>query len=867
VSQLSHTLADAIATLRARAGSQTSRILVLVPSSIHGVLARQQLALAGPVLRVDFTTVQELLEDRGLGPTVRRGLRPEPAGWATATLRAFLRSKPESLGRFAERLTDRGWAEPLSGALATLEAEGVGSEDLAALGSEHAEVLRVVLEHLAHARAEASICSPAEVWAASLQGSSPYDDADGVVLLDGERLPVRMQTALTPWLRERPCGVLQLTEAVEGSAASLVEPVTSHALTPGHDWDLVATPDEVRECREVVRAVLQAIREGVPLDRIAIALPDSAELDTLRAHLEDARVPTRFLAGSPLSRTPAARLLSLALDLVEQPTKASWYALLRFPGLRLRRQLGSEALKGRGSWRRLIAKTRCAGSQLIPALEASLPERDEDGRARCGRLLAALRALQADLDGWKAPATLDAHAERWSDFLSRWLGKDADDLVDLLSRLEGPRVPMSLAREDLDTALSATVASPGAGASVIVADCGALLGGDFERVFLLGATEGRLPRKSGQDPLHTEALVEALAQRGFRLETPEDRRRADRRRFLAVRSATSGTLWVSSPRFEMVEGRPCLPSSLLLEEHGPTWKKLSSRTRRVGSRAWVGSPSPELATDDADWLLSLPRTQRAEHLASHPWASRLLQLHLALHRVQELDGLPCPWTGRVDPELLDLPELDGEPTSPATLGRWLPDPGANLLRRLGAWPAQSLGEGWDPTDRYTLPRLQLAALKAPHPLPQALDEALDAESRWHELGEARRELARAMLHARTAEVEQGEAVTSDDSLARFHVHGELGWLEEGALHGLVERRAKDPPADLLIQALALGVGSVTVHTPDGGARTWDTARYAPLPHFLHACLRLGWFPFYKRGLPGEPRFEPSEWPEMLGRLR
>ena len=54
--------------------------------------------------------------------------------------------------------------------------------------------------------------------------------------------------------------------------------------------------------------VLDAVRAGLPLDRIAVVLPDPEQVVVLREHFDRAQLPATWLVGPPLSTTPAARL-------------------------------------------------------------------------------------------------------------------------------------------------------------------------------------------------------------------------------------------------------------------------------------------------------------------------------------------------------------------------------------------------------------------------------------------------------------------------------------------------------------------------------------------------------------------------------
>ncbi len=119
---------------------------------------------------------------------------------------------------------------------------------------------------------------------------------------------------------------------------------------------LARTPDDVREVAEAVRTALDAVRDGVPLDRIAIVVPDAEQIGVLRAHLERAGVPATWLVGPPIATTPAARFLVHALEVAHgDDTVPAWYGLLRQPELQLRSAVAADVTEGRGRWRKVLA--------------------------------------------------------------------------------------------------------------------------------------------------------------------------------------------------------------------------------------------------------------------------------------------------------------------------------------------------------------------------------------------------------------------------------------------------------------------------------------------------------------------------------
>ena len=57
-------LADAIRALRTRVGDDAAHVAVVVPSRVNGTLARRELALVTPYVRVTFVTPAGIADER-----------------------------------------------------------------------------------------------------------------------------------------------------------------------------------------------------------------------------------------------------------------------------------------------------------------------------------------------------------------------------------------------------------------------------------------------------------------------------------------------------------------------------------------------------------------------------------------------------------------------------------------------------------------------------------------------------------------------------------------------------------------------------------------------------------------------------------
>ncbi|MFT4624869.1 MAG: hypothetical protein ACI8PZ_003532 [Myxococcota bacterium] len=757
-SPLSATLAAAVAQVRRELGDPVAAIAVLTPSHTNGTLAWQQLALAGDVIRVEMLTPERLVATLARPGLVAAGLSPEPASWRSATVRSLLGSLDPSAVPLAARLGQAGWSSALAGAVDTLEAAGISGAALDALTipghDDRLALLARLLRGVAERRAQDRLASLSDRCDAA---ASRVEDTrwSGSVILGDRLLPPRVHNVLAAWLAARPHIEVRLAPwgalaaAPHGLRAATsgrvldVPPATRLAATlggapsPAQEGEVVfaRTPDDVRELAEATRSVLDAVHAGVPLEQIAVVLPDAEPVAVLRGHLDAAGVPTTWLTGPPLSTSPAGRFLLHLLDAATgDDTVPAWYALLRQPGLRLRGALGDGATRGRGRWRRILS--RCGAVRDTDAIARAVdawgerlddpPFDPSDDRLAAQSLSAALRAIGHELLPLASAATLGEHAQRWAALVIRWW-RPSPDRAQLLSVLAGwgsaglgPRLLPAAAIAELRDALARSPVLHGSlsDPAVRVLTPMGLLGGAFAHVVVTGLTEGRLPRHPGEDPLLPDALVESLRERlGAPLLTSRDVAGFEPRRFAAVVGACTGRLWLSAPATELLAERPLLPSVFLLEAAGAVlgrrarYADLAKLQVRFGTRARPWPSDPDRATDVFEHRIASVAHDRSSGLrllAAAPASRRLLGLHRALDR-----GGPSPWTGLVPPGTVPIPGADGTPLHPRALARLATDPGdffvqeVLTVRRIDPLYATS-----DPLRKSLRQRQLLAAIEA-----------------------------------------------------------------------------------------------------------------------------------------------------------
>lgn len=755
-SPLSLALAAAITRIRTILGDPVAPILVLAPSEANGVLLRQQLALATDFVRVEFGSPERLVRALGEG-RLPPGLRPEPSGWLQATLRTYVSEHPERLGRYGAVLRQPGWSRALASAVETLEAAGLDADALARAEdgglAHHAErlvalasILGAVVEQRAVDRLHSltDLCRVADLsdrrWA-------------GAVILGDRLLAPRVYDVVRAWLAGRPHVELRpdpwvrLAPAPRGLRAAASGEVVDLA-DPGRTVVLARTPDDVRELTEAVREVCDAVRAGVPLDRIAVVLPDAAQVEVLRGELAHAGVPATWLVGGALAETPAGGYLLQALALAGGgDTALAWYELIRQPGLRLR-TIGAEVTQGQGRWRRILARAGapCRTDHVLRAVADWAIDRDPDDQRAAANLCRVIEALDLDLRTLVAPETQGQHAARWTALLRRWWipSPDREQLLTVLRGWGGvnlgPTLCLDAAHELISGMLKSTQALSGklTDTAIRVTSPMGLLGGQFDRVLVTGLVEGRFPRRPSEDPVLPDDLLEGLnAAFGTSMTTSRDAGAFEERRFAAVVSSCIGRLWLSSPATELLEERPLLASGFVLDAASPRlgrrarYSDLASVQVVTGSRARAWAADPEravgplehrIATLTVDWGAGLAR------LARHTIGRRLL----AFHRALDVGGAGP----RLDPDALPVRGLDGTPISVRNLAMLVRDPGRYLVTDvLGVFAQATLPGPSDPTDlRFQLDQVREAlgaALDAGGDLRSAFLSAWDTQiSRW-----------------------------------------------------------------------------------------------------------------------------------------
>jgi ATP-dependent helicase/nuclease subunit B len=432
-------------------------------------------------------------------------------------------------------------------------------------------------------------------------------------------------------------------EAVgESALARMQDRLFAQAGTPAPDLDdsvqVLSAAGESLEAVEIARLIQQAAAEGVRYHEMAVLLRSSAAYGVpLASAFDRAGIDAFFVEGTP-RLDPAARGLSLLLDLVGADldrgrvmeflttARVRWASVLgpeadvspsRFDRLSARAGIVS----GLASWRTRLAKAR--EDREVLEYEDDRDLRLYDGLLRLIDRLAQDLATIPESGSWAAflDATL-ALLEGWIERPELTRQRLETVLRPLAQHAPPPRRDEFLARvRELLVTQRYQEGALGEG-RVFVGSIAAARGLRFRRVFVPGLVERAFPALLRPDPLLLDEERDALSP-GLR--TTRDAQEAERLLFLGAVSAAEERLVLSYPRFDTSSGRERVPSSFLLHAlEAALGRRIGAddlaRLAEPGATA-LGRPHPEepgLALDGVERDLALVSSGRAgvaRHLA------------------------------------------------------------------------------------------------------------------------------------------------------------------------------------------------------------------------------------------------------------
>jgi RecB family exonuclease len=607
-------LRDAVAA--AKDGDPLAPVTVVVPTNYVGVAARRQLASGAlgevtergrGIAGVTFLTVYRMAELLGAPRLAAAGRRPVSTPVLAAALRGVLRTAP---GRFRAVADHPATEEAMVEAYRELSRCDTAALDALQRSSPRAadlvRVYRAARRSLSPRWYDEADLMDAAV-AAVADATPVLDDLGAVVVyLPQDVAPAAAVMLLAVATRSSVgvvagvCGVARADAPVAAGLARLGLELPELAGPPPHATRVVSVSDPDDEVRAVVRMVVDALRDGTPLDRMAILFGANEPYARLvHEQLSAADIPHNGAAVRTLAESVHGRALLALLALPDRDFRRHDVMSLlasapfRFRGgpvpaarwERISRQAG--IVRGRARWHEQLARH-------AQSLEARLGEeravRDRDPHpAWFERELDATRSLAAFVDGLQQQ--LDAGARpgaTWRE-LAEWAGRLLHDHVggpstrgswpvgeqqaaekveaalERLAGLDAVEAPPGLAvfRRTLALELDADLGRVGRlGDGILMGHVSLGVGLDLDRVYVLGLAEGTFPARVRDDSLLLDAdrraAGDALPLRATRVDD-------DHRRLLAALAAAGVDRVLCFPRGDLRRTTERMPSRFLLD--------------------------------------------------------------------------------------------------------------------------------------------------------------------------------------------------------------------------------------------------------------------------------------------------------------
>ncbi|HEX5641567.1 MAG TPA: PD-(D/E)XK nuclease family protein, partial [Thermoleophilia bacterium] len=514
---------------------------------------------------------------------------------------------------------------------------------------------------------------------------------------------------------------------------------TSEAERPAFAGDgslaVVSVSDERAELREAVRAVLGAVEGGAAAWDCALVVPHSDAVELAAAALQEAGLP---IACRVPDRSAGTRILTRLLDCIAPPAgepfaRRALIDLVTAGPLREGVGAGETAIwldearqagvvSGAEQWTTRLARRRRGLERRLADLEArgvvAVDDDDEvSGKVEAVRQrLSAVRGLEA-----AARALVEvcgrppAHAS-WGEWAALFSGAvdavfapaAAVEASDAASRLQA----LTVLEETVDLSEAAAVLRDMLGAArvprgrpgrdgVAVLTPLELRGLSFHTVVFTALAEGGFPARGRPDPLLGDAERRRIgAALGVRLPLAEQRDAESLQLFAFGCEAARERLILLAPRSGAADGRPRLPSRLLLrlassaagrpvgmdefldgEPLRPVWRRLAGSPAFSDDAVWVDERERDVAlllALSAAGSHGIARAYTAEVLGDAEAASRRFGAWRSARSV-----VPSPWDGLLGAPartaLAATHPFDGE-MHPTRLERYVSCPFSFLLR-------------------------------------------------------------------------------------------------------------------------------------------------------------------------------------------
>ena len=744
----------------AKAEDPLHPVTVLVPTNYVGVSTRRLLASGelGTVTArgrgiagLTLLTVYRLAELLGAPALAAAGRRPISTPLLGAVVRQVLRAQP---GIFAPVVEHPSTEQAL--VRAYRELSDLTPDALDTLASAPIERVRhVVRVHRAvRARLSADWYDEADLMHAAAQairaGSPVLDDLGTVIV----HLPERLSLPAAALLRTlgdaiRVAVVAGMTGAPDADADVMrslrrlgLDPAPVEVAAP-RVTEVVSVSDAEEEARSAVDRVLAAVRDGVPLGRIAVLYPQPEPYTRiLDEQLTAAGIAWNGAAVRPLSDRMVGRWL---LDLLDLDTNgftrpAVMGLLTSAPVVRpAAARDGSGRSRGAwsvpaGAWERVSREAGVVGGRpewrdrLIRHAEAcqrraDAPDPDAEDwmvernrrQARHARDLAAtVGELASEIDRAARTRTWSGLARWCRAMIARWIfrrrdgwpevERDAADRVDAaLDRLAGldttePSTDLATFRRALAAELDDDLGRVGAlGRGVLVGTHASALGVDLDMVIVLGLAEGLTPTRPREDSLLPDVARRTVEAQ---LRPRDERTGVEHRHLLAALAGARSQRILVFPRGDLRRSTEHAPSRWLadaveqldgrriLPPRAPWLDTVASFADRVHT-----ARAPATARQYTLRALATAPPGRDGRLPAHPCVAQDGALHRAAAMVHDRTaGRFGRFTGHLGGPAAKLAADHVRDTiaSATALELWLECPHAYLLRHvLGVRPVDN----------------------------------------------------------------------------------------------------------------------------------------------------------------------------------
>ena len=647
-------LCEVVESARREAGHFLAPVTVVVGEHRLGIVTRRALARRG-LIGVDCVKLQELAERLTGEALAAQGRRPASAAVLAAAVRQVLQTPAAGVfGEVSDHLateralldTHRTLRDLDERELAALATSTARAADVVAIsrqvrrrlaaGGFHDE--RDLLEgatRLLGGGKQSVVPEPADpadpqdglshganapaLGSAATQGDSQWDAVVAglgrVVLYLPQRLSsaaLDLLVALTAanegfTVLAGSCGNEDADAPVAAGVRRLGGPAAWQApsVPAPSPTRIIAVPDADEEVRTALRGVVEAMRRGVPLERMAVLYGRNDPYARLLAdQLQAAELPFSGPSARPLTESVLGRFLLGLLGipgrrysrqdvmawLAAAPIRSAleaggdgrWRPVPVAAWERISRRAG--VIDGAGEWGRRL-EDYCANRRS----EIDRLGEDRDWRrAHIERDLATADSLRLFMADVLARGEAASGLRSWRR-LAQWAERSVRDLVGgaewregswppheraaaerveaSLERLGGldrvdPRPDLPRFRRALEAELATSRGRQGrTGHGLLTGPVGAALGVDLERVWVLGMAEGVFPGQAVEDTLLSETERAAVPDA---LLSPPARLADDHRRFLAALAGASGERTLIYPRGDLRRTADRLPSRWLL---------------------------------------------------------------------------------------------------------------------------------------------------------------------------------------------------------------------------------------------------------------------------------------------------------------